>query len=57
LRAWPKGPFAEVVADEIWDTVSDLDKDVLPVGKRAKQESPLTARLPEANQRTNKALL
>ena len=38
MGVWPKGPVAEAVADEIWDVVSDLNKDV---GKRAEQESPL----------------
>ena len=38
MGVWPKGPVAEAVADEIWDVVYDLNKDV---GKRAEQESPL----------------
>jgi hypothetical protein len=54
LSPWPKGPFAEVVADEIWDTVSGLDRDVLPVGKPADRDSPLTARLPDINQHAKK---
>ena len=40
MGVWPKGPVAEAVADEIWDVVYDLNKDV---GKRAEQESPLLA--------------
>jgi hypothetical protein len=28
VGVWPKGPVAEAVADEIWDVVSDLNKDV-----------------------------
>jgi hypothetical protein len=43
VSVWPKGPFAEAVADEIWDTVSDRNEDVLKTTrKRAEQTVPRT---------------
>jgi hypothetical protein len=38
VSAWPRGPIAEAVADEIWDSVTDRNEgDLTPAGKRSAQ--------------------